>query len=53
MFFQTVKVQRQLGYDLLEISVCSLESVDLLAGGVSVRVPTQTLLGCLHELVGP
>ena len=34
-----------------EISAFSLESVDLLASGVTGRVTTQTLLACLHELL--
>ena len=31
----------------------SLESVDLLASGISCGVATQTLLACLHELFSP
>ena len=38
---------------MFEISVFSLESSDLLASGVAGRVTTQTLLACLHELLGP
>ena len=38
---------------MFEISAFSLESVDLLASGVTGRVPTQTLLACFHELFGP
>ena len=38
---------------MFEISAFSLESSDLLASGVTGRVPTQTLLACLHELFGP
>ena len=38
---------------MFEISAFSLESVDLLASGVTGRVTTQTLLACLHELLGP
>ena len=38
---------------MFEIGAFSLESVDLLASGIAGRVPTQTLLACLHELFGP
>jgi hypothetical protein len=38
---------------MFEISAFSLESVDLLASGISCGVATQTLLACLHELFGP
>ena len=38
---------------MFEISAFSLESVDLQASGVTGRVTTQTLLACLHELLGP
>ena len=38
---------------MFEISAFSLESVDVLASGVTGRVTTQTLLACLHELLGP
>ena len=38
---------------MFEISAFSLESVDLLASGVTGRVTTQTLLACFHELFGP
>jgi len=38
---------------MFEISVFSLESVDLQASRVTGRVTTQTLLACFHELFGP
>ena len=38
---------------MFETSAFSLESVDLLASGVTGRVTTQTLLACFHELFGP
>ena len=38
---------------MFEISAFSLESVDLLASGVTGRVTTQTLLACFDELLGP
>ena len=38
---------------MFEISVFSLESVDLQASGVTGRVTTQTLLACFHELFSP
>ena len=38
---------------MFEISAFSLESVDLLASGVTDRVTTQALLACFHELFGP
>ena len=53
MFFQTVKIQGQVSHQIFKISAFSLESVDLLASGVTGRVTTQTLLACLHELLGP
>ena len=52
-FFQTMKIKGQLSYQNLEVSAFSFEIVDLLARGVSGRVPTQTLFACLHELFGP
>ena len=48
-----MKIRRQLGHQMFEISAFSLESVDLLASGVTGRVTTQTLLACFHELFGP
>ena len=53
MFFQTVKIQGQVSHQTLKVFAFSLESVDLLASGVTGRVTTQTLLACLHELLGP
>ena len=38
---------------MFEVPAFSLESVDLLASGVTGHVTTQTLLACLHELFGP
>ena len=38
---------------MLKVFAFSLESVDLLARGVTGGVTTQTLLACLHELFGP
>ena len=48
-----MQLKRQLGYHLLQIGVVSLEGIDLLAGGITGRVATQTLFACLHELLGP
>ena len=53
MFFQTVKIQGQVSHQTLKVFAFSLESVDLLASGVTGRVTTQTLLACFHELFGP
>ena len=53
MFFQTVKIQRQLSHQMFKVFAFLLESVVLLASGVTGRVTTQTLLVCLHELFGP
>ena len=36
-----------------QVRAFSLQSSGLLAGGIAGRVPTQTLLACLHELFGP
>ena len=52
-FFQTVKIKRQLGHQIRQVRAFSLQSSGLLAGGIAGRVPTQTLLACLHELFGP
>jgi len=38
---------------MLKVFAFSLESVDLLARGVTGGVTTQTLLSCLHELFSP
>ena len=38
---------------MLKVFAFSLESVDLLARGVTGGVATQALLACLHELFGP
>ena len=38
---------------MLKVFAFPLESVDLLAGGITGRVATQTLLACFHELFGP
>ena len=51
--FKVEDRQVQLSYQNLEVSAFSFEIVDLLARGVSGRVPTQTLFACLHELFGP
>ncbi len=48
-----MKIKGQLSYQNLEVSAFSLEIVDLLAGGVSGCIPTQTLFAGLHELFGP
>jgi hypothetical protein len=53
MFFQTVKIQGQVSHQTLKVFAFSLESVDLLASGVTGCVTTRTLLACLHELLGP
>ena len=53
MFFQTVKIQGQVSHQTLKVFAFSLESVDLLASGVTGRVTTRTLLACFHELFGP
>tara|TARA_B100000749_G_C18196829_1_gene370252 strand:- start:254 stop:574 length:321 start_codon:yes stop_codon:yes gene_type:complete len=52
-FFQTVKIQRQLGHQMPQVCAFPLESRDLLASGVTVCVTTQTLLACFHEPFGP
>ena len=38
---------------MLQISVISLELLNLLPGGVSHRVPARSLLASLDELLGP
>ena len=38
---------------MLKVFAFLLESVDLLASGVTGGVTTQTLLACLHELFSP
>ena len=53
MFFQTMKIQRQLGHQILKVFAFPLESVVLLAGGISCHIATQTLLVCFLELFGP
>jgi hypothetical protein len=53
MFFQTMKVQRQLGYQILKIGAFPLESRDLLARGIAGGVAAQMLFACLRELFGP
>ena len=53
MFFQTVKIQRQLGHQTPQVCAFPLESRDLLASGATGRVTTQTQLACFHDLFGP
>ena len=53
MFFQTAKIKGQISHQMLKVFAFPLESVDLQARGVTGRVTTQTLLACLHELLGP
>jgi hypothetical protein len=48
-----VKIQGQLGHQILKVFAFPLESSDLLASGIASCVPTQTLLACLHELLDP
>jgi len=38
---------------MLKVFAFRLESVVLLASGVTDRVTTQALLACFHELFGP
>ena len=52
-FFETVRLQRQIGYQLLELPVLSLELPYLLLSGVPHRVTGQPLLAGLHEFLGP
>ena len=48
-----MKIQGQVSHQTLKVFASSLESVHLLASGVTGRVTAQTLLACLHELFGP
>jgi hypothetical protein len=48
-----MKIQRQLGHQILKVFAFPLEGVDLLARGIAGCVPTQTLLACLHESFDP
>jgi len=48
-----VKIQGQLGHQILKIDAFPFESSDLLASGIASCVPAQTLLACLHELLDP
>ena len=51
--FETVRLQRQIGHQLLELPVLSLELPYLMLSGVPNRVTGQPLLARLHELFGP
>jgi len=48
-FFEAVDLQGKVGNQLFQIVVLPLEVFDLLTGGVSHRVPGETLFPCFHE----
>ena len=48
-----MKIQRQLSHQMLKVFAFLLESVVLLASGISCHIATQTLLVCFLELFGP
>ena len=48
-----MKIQRQLGHQILKVFAFPFESVVLLASGISCHIATQTLLVCFLELFGP
>ena len=52
-FFEAVDLQGKVGNQLFQIVVLSLEVFDLLTGGVSYRIPGETLFPRFHELLGP
>ena len=54
--FEAVDLQGKVGNKLFQIVVLPLEAFDLLTGGVSHRVPGETLFPRFHEfleLLGP
>jgi hypothetical protein len=48
-----VDLERKLGNKLLQIVILPLEVLDLLAGGISDRIPGETLFTRFHEFLGP
>ena len=48
-FFEAVDLQGKVGNQLFQIVVLPLEVFDLLTGGVSHRVPGETLFPRFHE----
>jgi len=50
LFFEAVDLQGKVGNKLFQIVVLPLEVFDLLTGGVSHRVPGETLFPRFHEL---
>jgi len=48
-FFEAADLQGKVGNQLFQIVVLPLEVFDLLTGGVSHRVPGETLFPCFHE----
>ena len=48
-----MKIERQLCHHLLEVSIVSLQSAYLLAGGISNCISAQTLLASFHEFFRP
>ena len=52
-FLEAVDLQRKVGNQLFQVVVLPLEVLDLLTGGISDRIPGETLFTRLHEFLGP
>ena len=52
-FFEAVDLQGKVGNQLFQLVLLPLEVFDLLTGGLSYRIPGETLFPRFHELFGP
>ena len=48
-FFQAVGLKQEIGDDLLQVPVLTLELLDLVAGSIPDRIACEPLLARLHE----
>ena len=53
LFVEAVDLQGKVGNQLFQVVVLPLEVFDLLTGGVSYRIPGETLFPRFHEFLGP
>ena len=51
--FEAVDLQRKVGNQLFQIIILPLEVLNLLADGISDRIPGETLFTRFHEFFGP